>query len=345
MRRRDAYTLVEILVVITILGILVGLLVPAVAGTVRRANVARVEAQVNTTAAALASFKSKYGHYPPSRLVWHESGYIGTPPAAGPDATRGRYFAGMGGTHAPIGGSDLGPAAGSTEFAALVARSVASLRTIFPKLRTESRSWPGGRGLNPDPSEPDGKYDTNANGTLDNLPVLLDGSECLVLFLAGLPYWNGPELVGTIGLGGDPRNPLGPGEPRTEPFLDLDASRLADDDGDGMPGLLDTLGTGSEARYLAYFSSELGGYDPRDCQWEPDSVGAFTLPGVGPVSSPGPNPWSPGGNAWARPKSFQLLSPGLDRKYGPGGVVREVNGDRQFPGTGREVEADNVGMR
>ena len=68
-RRRTGFTLVELLVVITILGILIALLVPAVFSAVSRANDARVAGEINTLGQALASFKNKFQEYPPSRIV------------------------------------------------------------------------------------------------------------------------------------------------------------------------------------------------------------------------------------------------------------------------------------
>jgi prepilin-type N-terminal cleavage/methylation domain-containing protein len=77
-RRRPGFTLVEILVVITILGILVALLIPAVTGAVRTARNAQVTGEITTIAQALASFKTKYGDFPPSRIILNEDGNYDT---------------------------------------------------------------------------------------------------------------------------------------------------------------------------------------------------------------------------------------------------------------------------
>ena len=62
-RRRPArgFTLVELLVVIVILAILIALLLPAINGAMRTAKNARVGAEINQLAQALAAVQGKYG--------------------------------------------------------------------------------------------------------------------------------------------------------------------------------------------------------------------------------------------------------------------------------------------
>jgi prepilin-type N-terminal cleavage/methylation domain-containing protein len=363
-RHRNAFTLIELLVVITIIGILAGLLVPVVWGAVKRGRQAQAEAQVNVLAQALASYQAKHGDYPPSRLIFHETGYLGTPPAGN------RYFSNF--VHATpqpnIGGTDLGPAAGSPEHAGLVLRSVLALRKMFPRARFSADAWtPGSPAL-----APAGQwYDINGNrgSGPDAEPILIEGHEALFLALCGMGDWdgdsaNGFKLRGAGGLNSNPRNPFVPVDPtgaspgsRTEIFYDLsDPSMMADDDRDGIPALLDPLGLRSDARYVVYFAPHGGHYDPRDVQFEPTSPAEFFLPGTGMVVAAGPNPWAFGetnraGVApnWVRKQSYQLLSPGLDRRYGPGGGVDNSGASWEFPaqegGPSRRAEEDNVGLR
>ena len=68
------FTLVELLAVILILAVLIALLLPALNGALRTAKNAAVGGEINQLAQALASFKAKYGDYPPSRIYLAENG-------------------------------------------------------------------------------------------------------------------------------------------------------------------------------------------------------------------------------------------------------------------------------
>ena len=64
-RGRQAFTLVELLVVITIIGILVALLVPAIGSALNNANNARMGIEISQMAQQLELYRGKYGEYPP----------------------------------------------------------------------------------------------------------------------------------------------------------------------------------------------------------------------------------------------------------------------------------------
>ena len=130
------FTLVELLVVILILAVLIALLLPALNGALKTARNAAVGAEINQLAQALASFKAKYGDYPPSRIYLSEDGNFCRRRRPRPRSH---------------------PATSPTRSSAQ--RSIAALRKFFPegvlahlgrgRLRTGSSSW----------------YDFNGNGS------------------------------------------------------------------------------------------------------------------------------------------------------------------------------------
>lgn len=62
---RRAFTLVELLMVVTIIGILVGLIVPAVLYGMRQVKKQAIGIELQTLASAIEQYKNKYGSYPP----------------------------------------------------------------------------------------------------------------------------------------------------------------------------------------------------------------------------------------------------------------------------------------
>ena len=65
-RASAGFTLVELLVVMSIIGVLIGLLYPAVNAAVRAARVARTQAIIQSLTVGLEAFKGDWGVYPPS---------------------------------------------------------------------------------------------------------------------------------------------------------------------------------------------------------------------------------------------------------------------------------------
>jgi prepilin-type N-terminal cleavage/methylation domain-containing protein len=340
--RSSGFTLVELLVVIVILVFLMALLIPAISSSIRTAKNAAVSAEISQLDQALASFKSKYGDYPPSRVYLNENGYFPVNDST-PLISLGVYPKPVGSTQTDI---TLGQ---------LAQRSLSYMRKFFPRavFSTTGAVWTTNQRF----------YDYNGNGVFENGGYILQGHECLVFFLGGIPL---PDSIpaqatstrfGMTGFGKDPVNPFSnslPASPmysgnRQPPLFEFDASRLALDPqgSSGIPGYLDSLGntTGpgsSTINFYAYFSSYgSGGYDPNDVNFpvEADSNGVrplllrfrvgFPLAGAGPTVgciSPAPNPYTSSvtfdrntPTVFLKPQTFQIISSGVDGEYGVGG--------------------------
>lgn len=67
--RLAAFTLVEILVVVSIIGLLAGLSIPAVGGALGSARKAKASAMAHQIRTALTQFNTEYGYYPTTGLV------------------------------------------------------------------------------------------------------------------------------------------------------------------------------------------------------------------------------------------------------------------------------------
>ncbi len=144
------FTLVELLAVILILAALVALLLPALNGALRTAKNAAVGGEINQLAQALASFKARYGDYPPSRILLAEDG---------------NYNAVTSNQTLSISGQTQDITLGQ-----LAQRSVAALRKFFPSvnLSTSQAVW----------TNPQGPcYDFNGNGQFDPGHNILQGHQ------------------------------------------------------------------------------------------------------------------------------------------------------------------------
>ena len=62
--RRRAFTLIELLMVIAIIGILAGILIPTVGAVKKQANIAASKSQMGQYLNAIQLFKGEYGYYP-----------------------------------------------------------------------------------------------------------------------------------------------------------------------------------------------------------------------------------------------------------------------------------------
>ena len=349
-RGRFGFTLVELLIVIVIIGILMALLIPVIASAVRKANDARVIAEISVLATALEDFKGKYGDYPPSRIMLSE--YQGIDPSQY-TSTLANFTQWQGGIAPPP--TTFPPAGTDITVGQLYERSMRYMRKFFPKAVFPPPGYSPG-------SAPLAWNDYNGNGQPDAGFLYLEGHECLMFFLGGIPINDG-ETISMAGFDKNPSRPftsatlLAPTNMRSDnrnlPLHEFKSNQIVDLDNDGIPGYVDTFNSGNATRYLAYFSAYgNNGYDPNDENGEisvetndaGQPVGRSFRVNVGTgnnaILSPAPNPYtsndpiSANRAQFQKPSSFQILSAGGDGLYGPGG--------RYDAGTGDNLPSDTV---
>ncbi len=274
-RMPRGFTLVELLVVIVILAVLAALLLPAINAAVRTAKNAAVSAEINQLAQALEQFKSKFGAYPPSRVLLVENGNYST-------------YLNSNASMSSIDSSS--PGTGDITVGQLATRTLTAFRQIWPRVQLSTN------GSSPPNLNTNFYYDFNGNGTLDGA-YILHGHECLVFFLGGVPIYDpATQGFGMTGWGKDPTNPFSNNivgnsmynANRETPYFEFNAGRLFADPTNPttphIPGYYDTLGsqpplsaTGTEpTNFYAYFNAYgNGNYDPNDVNFhETDNLGS-----------------------------------------------------------------------
>lgn len=355
---RAGFTLVELLVVFVVLAILIALLLPAINGAVRTAKNTAAQANITQLGQALAAFKSRYGEYPPSRVILWEDGWFritNDPMAPASPALQSDITVGQ-----------------------LAQRSLSAMKKYFPKVNLSSSApvwvapttqWYDFNG--------DGKFggiDPTSGNPDPTRPIVLQGHQCLVFFLGGLPQVTDEGYTMT-GFAKNPENPFTPSiaptapinaptffsQNREAPLFEFAADRLKADPNNafsGVPGYFDSLGNtlvpDSQMNFILYFSSYgNNAYDPNDVNfaYETDDAIPQVKPIIGyfsvrhPVrtaaiatstrlaASPAPNPYTStptlsGGStavSFVNPQTYQLISPGMDGLYGIGGQFKPDN--------------------
>lgn len=281
---RAAFTLIELMVSISIIALLIGLLLPAINGARKNARIAQVTTELKSLENALAAFKAKFGTYPPSRITLHKDN----------NATTGWA-------------SDN--------------RSRVIIRRFWPSFDfssdgaggTFSSGWPG-----------------------DSLT--LDGPECLVFFLGGVRDDDGPGgTAGTfIGFSNNPAQPFTlSGKSRTAPYFSFPQNRLTDVDGDAISEFADPL-PGQLMPYIYLSGYDGKGYSTDDLDQDGDLTGTTTDKWMTSLYTQTTTATS----YWNR-ESYQIISPGFDADYGPGGVYDPERAENTLAGT-REAERDNI---
>jgi prepilin-type N-terminal cleavage/methylation domain-containing protein len=191
--------------------------------------------------------------------------------------------------------------------------------------------------------------DINGDGDTNDV-ITLEAGEVLVFFLGGLPDQSaGPNQFRLLGFSRNPQDPFSraANANRDKSAYDFDSRRLVDLDNDGFPEFLDSYP--GQRNPIVYFSAyDSNGYRLEDYPGNTVMPQDLTIPFT---------PYLQGDSLSAppyNPNSFQLISPGQDGDYGPGGPFQE-GAIAPFPGwtratptsvtvtpTDRAVERDNI---
>jgi prepilin-type N-terminal cleavage/methylation domain-containing protein len=294
-QRRGGFTLIEILIVITIIALLVALLLPAVFAALKKGPETQTGIEIGQMSTGIENFKRHYHvDFIPSTIILDETCVYNSLAPAPPTA--------------------------------LETFSKAYLRKVFgPRINlTPTTATPPGPGI-----------DWNGNGTIDPTPYTLEGEQCLVFFLGGIPLSGG----GSFSVTGFSNNPTNPADSsmsftRVTPFFEFQSIRL-------VPMGSSTTTTGGFLTYqdaynsgtpYAYFSRSTtpNSYTVTDCA---------TITG-GPVAPYLDFTSTAASTRYMNPNSFQIISAGRDGLFGGGSASPPPTGIT-WPVTG--WPAGNVG--
>jgi general secretion pathway protein G len=175
------------------------------------------------------------------------------------------------------------------------------LRKLWPRINLTPVSS-GGTGI-----------DWNGNSSIDATAVVLEGHQCLVFFLGGIPVASGGNL-GCIGFADDPTNPANLTAATRQPaFYEFKSARLRSGTG-GFFSYADAYSTGSP---FLYFSHYQAGNDYNTASTP--KTGFTNVPDCG-VSFPGVSPYKDLTGRYIEPNLYQIISAGRDGAFGPGGT-------------------------
>ncbi len=253
------------LVVITIIGVLAGLITAAGVAAIGQANRTTIRMDIGQLETALHAYEKKFGDFPPdfARIDRDSSKAI----------------------------------------------VLHHLRKVFPRYILSGSATDQWTQFEDDVN----RYASAFNLTLDVNE--LSPAEAMVFWLGGLP----DETGRLIGFSADPANPFGAGGSRLDPMFEFDETRLFDAD------------VTNASNWLAYKSENVEGPVPYvyfcvrrhprngNLQYEftPAGGGGSSLLSWNAGSSGTCVPYCVRGRGdWNKPKSFQIISPGMDGLFG-----------------------------
>jgi prepilin-type N-terminal cleavage/methylation domain-containing protein len=325
--RRGAFTLVEMLVVITIIGILASLITGAVIAARRRARNAAIAIDLSNLDAACKAYKEKFGEYPPD-------------------------FAGL-------NNADVDPVSGQAYQTIVQNQILRHLAVAFPRYvpgTPAGHSKVGWNGF---------KDDVKTFWNIDVDTYVQSPSTALVFWLGGGPQWfldssnnailpgntkfdNNKPIQSLLGFSANPTNPFDTASTsRIKPFLEFDIGCVGWIAGHGLGYWPKSQDADKTTGPLVYFRAENRNYTFNGAA--PPTNARTVTGGAANVKNESGGVW-PAVNtelsnfdgmdkydntkaitySWVNPEGIQIFSSGLDQRY----VTPQI----KFGGTDQPVD-------
>lgn len=283
------FTLVEILVVIAIIGILVAILVPTLAASVKSAREGAIRMELTQLEMAMEDYKNNNGNsYPPD----FTTGQNFDNPADVADTGLENVTRRLQDHVRKISSSNQEPSMHLSTNDPNAPKNSATMETLFDRVVT----LPGAAPIAPD-------------GVPDITP-----DEALVYWLSG----TSKNLAFPLSGAGDPNT--GTGERRV--YYEFKEDQLEDFDNDGFPSYVPAYGPKIPYVYFHHGTYAIAAFQPNlhgfaDTPPAPTGEVIQARPYADPeVLTLSGGSWIPNGGHWVSPDSFQIICAGLDGDYG-----------------------------